>query len=393
MKRNLSRVRRRGVAMLLVLGVVAIASVLGWAMLSATTVRAKVETASADSLEAAYQADSGVSYALYYLRYPAKSPVAKQAGTYDIYYPGETGLAMWSGARGTTDVSVTNTGDGQFSIRSTATIAGLKRTTVADAIYTYDRYTVSHAMAFNGNFNVPLNMKISGPVLAKGTVSDPWGRISNSPAITAAGSNVTPISTELSLMADTLTASKKPKKLTDRMYVYDGIYYTAEEAPLTITGPLISSNDDNPLNVWYSDNNVTLNNATLVGTLVVRTGKTLVVTGLNTIAAKKPDMPALMVGGPLDMKTTAVSSRLTVAGVAWLAKDITDSAAVRSTSGWLKVTGALLMADSTPSINTRYLSQIEVTYDAAAAKIPALSTVKSSSPTGIAIRGWRTEAN
>ena len=53
-------------------------------------------------------------------------------------------------------------------------------------------------------------------------------------------------------------------------------------------------------------------------------------------------------------------SRLTVNGCAWLGSTVTDGATVRSSSGYLKVNGALLFGGSLPSINSRYISSLEV---------------------------------
>ena len=49
--RNVRRAAR-GLALLLVLGVVAVASILGWAMLSGASMRAQVEATTADSIDA-----------------------------------------------------------------------------------------------------------------------------------------------------------------------------------------------------------------------------------------------------------------------------------------------------------------------------------------------------
>ena len=405
-KRVQSR-RRSGIAMLLVLGIVAVASVLGWAMLAATSVRAKVETTTADALEASYQADSGVSYALYYIRNSdltqgnmaytvtksdGKKEKKNKLDADDLttpYTATTTGVTMWTGARGPTDITYTTAGDGLFSIRSTATIAGLTRTTLADAAYTYDRYTVTHAAAFNGNFAVPLKMKISGPVVAKGYVSDPWGNVSNSPAVTPAGANVTPIVDELSIVAS--TSASQGSSNNDRPYVFDGVTYWAEVVPNTVNTSLTSAHPaTNPKNVFFTQSDLTINNLTLNGTLIVQSDKTLTVTGLCSITAK-PEMPALIVGGQMNLKSGSTASRLTVAGVAWVGKDITDSANIPSSSGYLKVTGALLMGGSSPSVAGRYAGTITVAYDSAVSKIVGLSTVKKLN--GVAVRGWRTESN
>lgn len=390
----LPRVRaRRGIALLLVLGVVAIASVLSWAMLAGTSVRNQVDASLADSMEAGFQADSGVSVALQYLRYPAQSPVALRQGTWNSFYGGQNGVAMWNNARGTTDVSVSNTGDGQFAITSKSTINGLTRTAVTQAEYTYDRYQITHAAAFNGTaFTMPITMTVNGPVVAKSGAAFLPTQVTNSPAVVPAGANVTPPIAELTPAVEAAIPSAKQKTGTERTYTYDGVAYSAEAAPATITGTLASTNSDNPLNVWYSDTNVTLNNATIAGTLIVKSGMRVTVNGTNVITPARPDMPALVVGGTLDMRSTAVPSRLTVNGVLWVGMTITDSASTlqRLSTGWLKVNGALLMGGTSPAV-TNDLSPITVVYDATVKQVRNLSTVKTIN--GIAVRSWKSDTN
>lgn len=398
--------RRRATAMILVLGVIAIASVLSWAMLASTSTRMQIDLAATDAVEASNLADSGVSYAMYYIRYPAKASgkvtILPANGVDDddilagegAYAGAKTGLSMWSGARGTTDVAYATAGDGLFAIRSTSTVDGLTRTTLATAAYTYDRYTIAHAAAFNSTSAVTLlsTHKFNGNVVSRGTIFDPLGRVSNSTPLVAAGKNVTPTASEMTLLSAGSLGSANGPSDADRPYVFDGVTYWAECAPGTITGTtLVSSHPlTNPKNVWFAKNNVTMNNATFKGTLVVAEGKLLTMSGTNTVTAYA-EMPAIVSEGGLDMKSGTLPVKTTVNGAVWLGGPLTDSGS-KSSNGWLKINGALLFGQSTASpISLFYRSSLEVVYDPAVAKIANLSTVKTIN--GVAVRSWKTESN
>src|SRR4051812_19980955 len=141
---------RRGIALLLVLSVLAVASILSWSMLSAASLRARVDVNAQDATNAKLLADSGVSYGLYYLRYPEKAPVALTVGPYNTYYAGQNGLTLWQGASGVANVSITNTALNTFTVRSTALVNGLTQTIESETVIGTAGYVVDSAVAFGG---------------------------------------------------------------------------------------------------------------------------------------------------------------------------------------------------------------------------------------------------
>jgi len=73
-RRRRTRPARRGVALLLVLGVVVMASVLGYAMLSSAAMQKQATTSAGAIAGAQGMAESGVNLAIYYLQNPGKEP-------------------------------------------------------------------------------------------------------------------------------------------------------------------------------------------------------------------------------------------------------------------------------------------------------------------------------
>jgi hypothetical protein len=376
---------RRGIALMLVLSVVAAASILSWAMLSASTLRSQVDTNAADSLEASYLAESGVSYAMYYLRYPEKSPVGLVAGAFDTHYPGQSNLSLWADARGTVNITVTNTAAYTFRIRSSSSVNGTERTVSADVRLTTLGYPVTSAAGFNGPFTVGALTQINGPVLATGAVGGSTANITGSPALVAAGSAVVPTAAQVQLLSETGVAAVGTGVSTDRTYTYRGKTYVAERAPSVILVTLFSLRPQlNPMNVWYSDSNVSLSGAAFEGTLVLRNSAKLTVSATSVVSAK-PGMPALIVGGDMDMRNTlTLPSKLTVNGVTWIGNRITSTGTLR-TDGELKIEGALLMGGSAPSV-THGNSPVRVAYNTHALKVKDLSNVRTVN--GIEVINW-----
>src|SRR5271156_3838177 len=76
MIRTAPRRRRRGMALVLVVAVLAVAAVLGYAMLSANTLQAEISSNLMNAAGAEYVAESGVNVGMYYLQWPASAPIS-----------------------------------------------------------------------------------------------------------------------------------------------------------------------------------------------------------------------------------------------------------------------------------------------------------------------------
>ena len=381
--------RRGGLALLLVLGVVAVASVLGWAMLSASAMRAQVETTTADGLDASMLAESGASYAMYYALHPDKSPKAIAYDANNGYTSTTTGMKMWSDARGTVDVTTTAAGDGTFTIASATTVNGIHRSLIATAVNTYDTYKVTHALGVNStsSFVLPYTVTINGAIVSRGGVSNEGAYVTPSQTVKAAGANVVPAYADLKLYQETGVKWTGSGSSSDGTYTYNGVTYRAEKISSNSISamPTRVNAAQNPMSVFCHDGDLTISKVTFNGTLVLRSGK-LTVLGTNTITPAATDIPALICDS-LDMKSSALASQLTVNGVLWCNGTITNSQRY-TTSGGLYVNGALLLGGPAPKIDyINFGAPIKIVYANSVASIPQMSTIKTTS--GISVRSWQ----
>src|SRR5207248_7282852 len=83
--------QRMGIAMILVISAIAIAAVLGFALLSTATLHTRTSGNSLRIGSADYLAESGVNLALYYIPYPSQAPSLN-------------GNAYWGGTGGHTAI-------------------------------------------------------------------------------------------------------------------------------------------------------------------------------------------------------------------------------------------------------------------------------------------------
>src|SRR5262245_46102234 len=105
-RKQLRLQRHRGIALLLVLAAVALAALMGLAMLSNASLSAQISGNAARSASAEYMAESAIQTAAYYLQYPSKMPAAwgNHAG-HTIYVTDQS----LTGAEGSFDLDVTTT--------------------------------------------------------------------------------------------------------------------------------------------------------------------------------------------------------------------------------------------------------------------------------------------
>lgn len=389
---GIARRARHGVAMMMVLSVVAAASVLAWAMLASSTMHSQIDDNAVDAVEAVSIAESGVSYAMHCLHYPDRGrPSGADATTW--FYPGELGLKPWSDARGTVDITVTNTGYCKYKIRATATVSrgssfGAAKHTVEANVSTQLQGIVN-AAGFNGGFTIPSpTMHIIGPVVATGAVGNFSTQVTGSPALVISTINVVPPASQVALLVETAVQSTATgATANDRTYTVNGNTYIAEKAPATITllGLTTLRPSLNPYNVWYSNSNVTLSGATFNGTLVLQGSAILGVSGTNTVTAPS-GLPALVVGGNIDLKSTSlINAKLNVTGAVWTGGNVTATTLNRSTAAF-KVDGALLMGATSPQVNV--IAAVDVTYTSSAVgDVRRLSTVPTI--TGVIIDSWK----
>ena len=82
---------RQGVAMVMVLMVMAAAAVMGYALLASATLQGQVANAGIQQVSSNQIAESGVNVAMYYLQYPNNAPSLTNG-----YWNGQTGISFGS---------------------------------------------------------------------------------------------------------------------------------------------------------------------------------------------------------------------------------------------------------------------------------------------------------
>jgi hypothetical protein len=402
---------RRGMALLLVIAVVALATVLGLAMLSGATLQSQTGAnarhgAAADSL-----VESGVNLALYYLQYPEKAPALNAAG----YWEGTGGgISLNPDVPGTVQVSIVRDPDDSwtYEIRSTATITGGPTTITKKGgcrVYVRNQFMARSPGAFNGGITLNNGTSFDGDVYCSKTMAMKTGSIvtgvgycktaqtgigytqpATSPhySKTLTGGNVAPLPSELFMYYPT--------------YAYNGQQYNTS---VVITGALLPANTltsalgvltrgiigGNPMGVYYCDSNsggaLKLgDNCSIDGTLIVNGD--CQVAGTNVRITANSGFPALVVTGNLEL--VGPGSSATLNGVVYVGGQLKTSG---SSSPLCKLTinGALLSGNNGTSgsspIASSYNAVTVVNYDVSKCIASDLSW-QLRSPTGVSIVRW-----
>jgi hypothetical protein len=394
--------------MMIVLVVVASAAVLSWAMLSASSMRARVNVNAVDSIQGNYLAESGVNLALHYLRYPDLSPVTRVTGASgNLHYPGQSNLTLWTGAPGTVTITVTNPESNKFKIISTSSISNPQggtqtRRIMAEAMLQLDGYKVSNALTVNDDFFVVRSMSINGPVLADGSITrDTTGANINGVVKATNGSsfpdgiNTTvnspaPAHTALRLVAE--TATRPPGATTNqRAYTYNGQQYLAERIPTTMTGTL-GPTTTNPAGVYWSENARTIQNLNLNGTLVFRSDSLMPVLRGSVNITPLPGMPAL-IAGDVDIQSSSASpANVNLRGLVIVKDRIRNTTAPSSpatTVGSITIDGALMFTGSSPKVDDNVRQNLSLNWSPGRLSVPTLLSGGGETVVGIRLMCWQ----
>lgn len=364
--------RQRGVAMILVLIVVASASLMGWAVLASTSIGSQIASSAQTNLQRKYLAESGVELAIYYLQHPAASPVPlKNGGWGNLHYPGETGIRL-SPMPGTIDVTVTSIANRTFRIVSTGTLDGMSRTITAE-VFLKKRKTFQHAANFSGAVKLANNVTITGGLLAFGSV------IKNDASIVG---DIITGSTAKTLIGENV--SDFPVSMTMPYYYVDGKQYTAKK--ISSTNVIVSLLDtdfiNNPYNVWYTDRNVTFSLITAINGTIITTNKAnLTVAGVMTVTPRA-NLPAVLVEG--DLVISGSLRNLTFNGPTYVGKNIKG---VGITTGSRLLVNGTFITPTQNSLLESFNGKVNLNYDASKATISGvMDAIEEVSE--IEIRSW-----
>jgi Tfp pilus assembly protein PilX len=361
--------RRRGMALMLVLMAVATVGVMTYALCAATQMRTQIAASASVRVQAEHLAESGLNLAMYYLQNPTTSPVALVYGTSgNVHYPGESPLVI-AGLPGSLSTTVTNPSNGTFLITSTATLDGVVTTATATTKLDKSK-TFDAAVLMTGNPTLNSKVTIAGGTITNGTLTLGGANLSGS-IVALNGASLG------GSAATAATPTSYPVSLTHYLptYFYDGKTCTAKSLQSNVLGvPLVDPNTtSNPANMWYVDSDVTffLTN-TFTGTLAVKNGKKLTLSGNLTITPLKPNMPALIADGNIVVSTSGAAVRtLQSNGVTYIGGTVSGTGLL--TNSKVNVNGVLLAPKGGWPFASSYTGQVNVTYDAARATVAAFA--------------------
>jgi cytoskeletal protein CcmA (bactofilin family) len=396
--------RRRGISLMLVMTVIAVASVLGMAILTSNSIQTEASRGQDLVLQADALAESGVNVGLYYLQNindSSKCPNAVSAISLSGPVPyNESSISLGAQVPGTYDLSITRTGLTRYVITSTGNVPASTGNITRKIVATVDLNYYTFALSLNnsgasttinaGTMTVTGDVYSAGPVVNAGTVT---GTIySNS--VSGAG---TQLATKALSTIPSLTAlpivSILPNILAVNHYpTYIWTTGTSKASTsnlnlsVTLSNTTKNPSPTNPAGIYTYAGDLNLDGGvTINGTLVV-SGK-LKIAGNNTINPR-PNFPAIIVDSDIAFKTDGAT--LTSNGLTFVGGQITRSGAATAN---LNVTGTLISSGGAAAFDP--LVTTNITYDRSAAAVPSLSVVTLipiiSKPASVSIVSWQNQ--
>lgn len=406
----------RGGALVLVIIAVGVASTLGLSLLAASSMQTQSASNAAVVTRANYLAESGINIAMHYLQHPKEYAGAMPDG----FYPGQTDLVLEPGTAVTNEVLRINRNE--YSVRATATITNggrgavsrgiaavvktiptgnLTVTPLVDAITVNGDITLDDGMTVTGS---PGAVRSLGTVTIKGSgraigdvvtdtvVTNTGGtytgrkvnhRDATEEAEASSGTGsllsalveavlfqpytvtpATPTDTETLVLESTHVPDLKRYRYRNPITGVVLSYNSVKLATNSYTDTTLGSTLMNPGGVFWTDQDTTLNNVTLNGTLYLTNGAKLSIgpTGTTTVTAATR-YPALVSSGDIELHSGA---QLDVFGLVYVRKIAANPGA----TGRLSINGALALSDKiAPFPTDNYAGTVSVTYNSARAQI------------------------
>jgi cytoskeletal protein CcmA (bactofilin family) len=296
------RARRRGVALLLVLIILAVGSLVTVRFLQAASDRSVLTQTLVESKKAQYIAESGLSEACYWLRHPELTGGTAWTGVtgrgtsqdfYNVTVAPKAGKPTWYVA---TSQGHHVDGAGNDTVR-----------TVSADFRMY--YGFAEAVITPNDLLVPAGTRITGNVYAYNKL-DNRGTIDGSVWVNNTYLNTGTITGMKNLYCAWRNIGSYPID-TIVFYWYKGNSCIVDTIlTSSATDQTWKSSSGNPAGVWYRNGNLTLNGTTTVeGTLYVLGNLTLAA-GSTTVITPKENWPALLVKGNLVLGGNATTATI-----------------------------------------------------------------------------------
>jgi Tfp pilus assembly protein PilX len=416
---------RRGVALMMVVAVVALASILGYTMLHTASLQNHAGTNQTKLLSADYLAESGLNIAMYYLQYPLEAPARNADG----YWSGmNADYTLPNGSPATLTVSVTRAMDTSappqpipwtYEIAASASVGSsseptrrVTRTTGA-RVYVRNEYVMRPgAVVANNNITFYGPIKTNGDVYSSKQIAIKSGSID--PEIRGAGYSdkgllisgyIPPRDGYLPIHNPVALSPIAPSNGNVNLYKtynVDGEQYSAgliQSVTNILTGLLgllfPAPSEDNPAGIIYKDATasplVLEDNQTINGTLIVEGN--LQVKGTNITINPKPGYPALIVTGNLEIFQSG--KNLTVNGITYIGGQLKSNnnllpAPPPELASTFVVNGGLIFGTTSVSpIPSNYNVRTTLNYDPTRAVAPELTpSAALRNATGVSIVRW-----
>jgi hypothetical protein len=377
---------RGGIALVLVVIVMGVATILAYALLANSVMQEQAEAGQAAAVQAGNLADSGVALAMYYLQHPLNAPsLNAYSGTIPAYWPGGSNITF-TGMSGTASVSVApqGTAGNLWAVSSTgaASAGGVSYSkTVSATVQINGAFEINQSLSCNASMSFPHNLTV-GENPANGLCIACEGNING-----VSGLSSTNIAGNVSAQRATnlpLTCTLYPAPPLNPVpaftlvrsystYQYQGQNCSADadsNLNLPLLDGIIPTAASNPAHIYASSGNMTivgLLGGTINGTIYVPNGN-LDISGPVTVVPT-PGFPAVVVSGQIVMQTALLgilNSSLTANGLVYAGNGIGVQSILGNPADCsVTVNGALLM--NTAALTASFTGPVTATYSAVSA--------------------------
>ncbi len=343
----------RGMALVMVIAVLATASILAYAILSSASLQGSISDNLSTSASSEYIAESGINIATYYLQNPELAPASWTSNP--SYKLQASGVPLNDGTSAAFDVTASATATRDLynvsSIGYTSASSPLTRTATAQV--KINRAKIPAAGVFGGAIAIPLCA----------TFSD--GGISGAAAIQANGViSLSGVLNGLQLAAPLTTSSYIAPTASNVNYygvgMTGGVYLfsdgTTTGTPQSLVAPTLTAGNmpsqaaNNPAGIYYYDGNLTINSSlTINGTLIIRGGNLTLAGNRTTLTINpKSQFPALICEKRLTC--SGKNAAYTFNGVVFLGTGLTWGGSVGTSK--IQINGALVMPSGKTIVNS-----------------------------------------
>jgi hypothetical protein len=377
--------RHHGVALLVVLTLVGVASLIGMAMLANASLQSQVAASTVKGATAEALAESGVQTATYYLQRGFIGMPAgwDSHGGYALY---ATNVAV-PGVSGTFDVTAAATGTpDEYEVRSTGhdgSAGSSMVTRSSTAKVQVIRVKPTYAAGIGGDVTIGNNVFFNGPVVASGNIGGAGGLL-------------------ISLLRTVFSVVELvvPSTATGNINYYGGTAtagtYTLPDGSVnvpqlvpstTIASPAaLVPNANNKGNVFYSMGDLTLSGGGTYNATFIVHGKLIVTANATSVTInRKPGLPALITDSALFVNSK--NTTMNINGVAWLGGGFGWGPLLTVTGTRVNINGSLLMPAG-QALGGLNLSTLTINYTPANVDVTDITT---SPQPGLAVKlnNWK----